>query len=798
MYAGTLAFLTGVLWLMHLPALPHRGWTVLLAALVPAALGPSRWRLPAAAGAGFLWAAFVAGRLLLPGLDPGLEGRDLAVAGCIVGLPRPGTYGTRFRFSVEHARAGVPARLRLSWYERGRRVRAGDCWRLTVRLKRPHGFMNPGGFDYEGWLFRHGIGATGYVRPRPAPVRIGPRWTIDGVRQRLAARIDVALGSDPFAGVVRALALGDRRAITPAQRDILNATGTAHLVAISGLHLGLVAGFAFLAVGTLWRLSGAARWWPAPRAGAVAALAAAGLYALLAGGSLPTRRALIMLAVGLSGILRGRVTRPLRALCAALLAVLVLEPTAVLAPAFWLSFGAVAVILYAAGGGHARRGWRAWTGIQWRVALGLLPVSLVWFQQAGATAPLMNLLAVPWIGLVAVPLILAGTTALAFGLPVGAEALRWGAEAVGLLWPLLRWGAGLPGALWVQAAPPAWTWAPALIGVALLLAPRGVPGRWLGGLYLAPMLVWSPSPPPAGALRLTLLDVGQGLAAVVRTRRHVLVYDTGPRFGPGFDAGQAVLVPYLRSRGIRRVDRLIVSHGDNDHIGGAASLLSRYPAAVVLSSVPQRVRAQARPCRRGQHWNWDGVEFRMLHPGAAGAFHGNDASCVLRVTGRGGAVLLTGDIEAPAERRLAADMGAALRARVLVVPHHGSRSSSTPAFVAAVHPRLALIPVGYRNRFRLPSACVRARYRAAGARVLDTAAEGAVRIELGPRPGAFEVHGHRREAGRFWNPRAVPARPRARFRPPPESSTLRRTLSENDLCVRAARPFSRRGDGRFR
>jgi competence protein ComEC len=331
---------------------------------------------------------------------------------------------------------------------------------------------------------------------------------------------------------------------------------------------------------------------------------------------------------------------------------------------------------------------------------------------------------------------------------------------VALLWPFLEWVAALPGTQWVQAAPAPWTWAPAALGTLLLLAPRGVPGRWLGCLYLAPMLVWTPPAPPPGGLWFTLLDVGQGLAAVVRTHDHVLVYDTGPRFGPDFDTGAAVLVPYLRSQGIRRVDRLIVSHGDNDHIGGTASLLERFPAAAILSSVPARLPPGAQLCRRGRHWRWDGVEFRILHPGRKGAAHGNDASCVLRVTSAAGAVLLTGDIEAPAERILLTDVPGALRARVLVVPHHGSRSSSTPAFLAAVHPELALLPVGYRNRFRFPNPGVTARYRAAGVRMLDTAAEGAVTVRMAPGARDLHVSTQRRSVRRYWHWRAPPVRAR--------------------------------------
>lgn len=775
MYSGTIAFLCGILALTHCAELPAPMWAWLLVPLAPLAIAGGRWRWPATAAAGFLWAACYSASLLHPVLDPALEGRDLRVAGCIEGLPRRGGHATRFILRLPPGARGpggavLPRRLRLGWYQHPPALRAGGCWRLTVRLKRPHGFRNPGGFDYEGWLFRSGVGATGYVRARASAVPDGAHWSLDRARQILAARIDAALGADPYRGILRALAVGDRSAIPRAQRTVLKATGTAHLVAISGLHIGLVAGLALWCVGLLWRYSGAVRLWPAPRAAAVGALVAAFGYALLAGLSLPTRRALIMLTVVLGARLMGRATAPARTLCLALLVVLIWEPTAVLGAGLWLSFAAVAVILYVGAGGSVRRGRLRWLGLQWRITLGLLPLLLIWFQQAGLLAPLANLLAVPWIGFAVVPPTLAGTAALAAGLPWGGDLLGFAAGALKWLWPLLSWAAALPGTQWVQPSPPPWTWVPATLGTLLLLGPRGLPARWLGALYLAPLFAWVPPAPPPGALRLTLLDVGQGLAAVVRTHRHVLVYDTGPRFGPEFDAGAAVLVPYLRSRGIRRIDRLVVSHGDNDHIGGAASLLQQLPVSRILTSVPARLTRGAVRCERGQHWRWDDVEFRILHPAAGSRMRGNDASCVLRIAGSAGAVLLTGDIEAPAERALLSDGARALRARVLVVPHHGSRSSSTPAFVAAVRAQLALLPVGYRNRFRLPSEEVLARYRRAGARLLDTASAGAITIRLLPGERAPQVRTYRGSVRRFWDWRAPDAR--GGFRAATESSTL--------------------------
>ncbi|HQU16816.1 MAG TPA: DNA internalization-related competence protein ComEC/Rec2 [Gammaproteobacteria bacterium] len=757
MYAGTIAFLLGVLALQQRATLPHPSWALLIPFLLPWMLRRGRWRLPATALTGFLWAALYGAWLLYPGLDPALEGRDLALTGCVTGIPERRERSVRFVLR-DLRRAGaagattLPKRIRLSWYHTRQAVHAGDCWQLTVRLKRPHGYRNPGGFDYEGWLFRRGVRATGYVRPDPGNHRSGRHWTLDRMRATLAARIDAALGARPLAGVIRALAVGDRQGISREQWSILSATGTSHLVAISGLHIGLVAGLAFFLVGRLWAWPGSTvRYCAAPRVAALGALAAALVYALLAGLSLPTRRALIMVAVAMGSLWRSRTLAPGRSLCLALLVVLVAEPTAVCSAGFWLSFGAVAVILYGASGRlRGTRSRLAWAGLQLRVGVGLLPLLVIGAFPVGLLAPLANLVAVPWVGFVVVPLTLTGSALLGLSPALGTTLLRWAEQALEGLWPVLTWLAQIPGGHWILASPPAWTWGLAVLGTALLLAPRGWPGRWLGAVYLLPLLSGGVPAPEPGAVRFTLLDVGQGLAVVVRTHRHALVFDTGPRLGPGFDTGAAVVVPYLRSQGVGRVDRLVVSHGDNDHIGGVASLLEQIPVTDILSSVPERIPAAAGRCRRGQHWEWDGVAFEVLHPGAGHRFRGNNASCVLRVSNGAGALLITGDIEAPAERALVNEAARALRAEWMTVPHHGSRTSSTRRFLKAVRPGHALIPVGYRNRFRLPNRAVVARYRAVGIALLDSVREGAITVDLDAHRGSRWA-AYRRQEQHYWH-----------------------------------------------
>ncbi|MDX9767228.1 MAG: DNA internalization-related competence protein ComEC/Rec2, partial [Ectothiorhodospiraceae bacterium] len=523
-----------------------------------------------------------------------------------------------------------------------------------------------------------------------------------------------------------------------------------HLMAISGLHVGLVAGLAGLLALRLWRLSARlCLWLAAPRAAALAGLAAGFVYALLAGFAIPTQRALVMLTVVAAALAWGRIGTPSRTLALALLAVLLLDPLSVLSPGFWLSFAAVAVILYALTGRRAGHP-LAWLRIQVVIAIGLLPLT-VWFFQFGAVvSPLANLIAVPWVGFVVVPSTLLGA-ALAPWMPAVAGLPLWLADAaLDLLWPVLEWLAALPGGQWLPPAPPFVWLLLALAGGALLLAPRGWPARWLGAVLLLPMLTWQPPAPAEGDFRFTLLEVGQGLAAVIETRRHLLVYDTGPRFSDRFDAGEAAIHPYLVHRGRRRVDRLILSHGDDDHAGGAASLLARVPVGEVLGDTGDRDDLPSpRPCKAGEAWRWDGVDFELLHP-PRGWRGDNEASCVLRVAAAGGSLLLTGDIERLAEAAMLRERREALAAEVMLIPHHGALTSSTPAFIDAVRPRLAVVSSGYGNRFGHPRPEILALYRERDIPVLDTAREGAITLRFEVDGLAIEP-GYRHAVRRYWH-----------------------------------------------
>ena len=702
------------------------------------------------------WTGFRAGLILDESLPPALEGEDLIVEGFIDDIPQVTEFGYRFPYRV--TRAGhasepvtVPPRVLLSARFGDRVPRAGEGWRLRVRLVRPHGFLNPGGYDYEAHLFQHRLRARGSVRAWIEPMPEAPaRYAIDRVRESLGETIRSALPDHPQAGIVVALANGHARGITPAQWDVLRATGTLHLVAISGLHISLIAGIAFFLCRRLWALPGrTVLWLPAPMAGAIGALLAATAYAALAGFVIPTQRALIMLTVAMAGILWRREILPSQLLAGALLAVLVYDPLSVMAPGFWLSFAAVAVILFAMHGTE-QSWWRKLGYVQWAIALGLAPLTLWLFQQVSLVGPVANMLAVPVFDLLAVPLVLLGIV-LAIPLPDLATGLfQAAAWLLGMLWPALNVLAQLPVTQWWQHPPPAWAVLSAMVGVAVLLAPRGWPARWVGIFWLLPLFFTRLPVPGNGELWFTLLDVGQGLAAVARTEKHVLVYDTGPRFSASFDTGVSVVVPYLRQAGVRRLDKLIVSHGDNDHAGGMHSVLAAVPVGRVESSLPE-LSAVARPCAAGERWEWDGVRFEYLNPPEGEASRHNNASCVLKITSRHGSVLLPGDIEAKAERRLVTEYGEALKADVLVAPHHGSKTSSTGEFLGRVNPRHVLLPVGYRNRFHHPHPGVMERYRALGAELHDSPASGAIELRLTEEGMAIR---HARESDRrYWHAR---------------------------------------------
>lgn len=726
-------FAAGTCAVLLLPALPPLWWF-----LLPLVCCLVRWPgravlLAALIGAG--WCTWVSHQALEQRLPAARDGTIATFTGTIAGLPEGGDYRTRFAFVTN----GSPHRIRVSWYDNPPELIPGDCWRLTVKLSAPHGSLNPGGFDYEGWLWRNRIGATGYVRDaEPCGAQ---SWTIDRLRLRWSMAIRDALDGMEGAAIVRALTVGDTRGLTDEHWRVLRRTGTAHMISISGLHIGLIAALVFL--GLRWlvpRLPGGARVSALSIAAVGAALAATG-YAALAGFELATQRSLVMTGVVLGAVLLRRRTSSSWLLALAALAVLVLDPFAVMAPGFWLSFVAVAWILFlvAARLGHAR--WRVLLWLQPGLVLGLIPLTLFWFSEASLIAPFANAVLIPACAVV-VPAVLLGALLVLLIPAVGVPVLTLVTMVVGWGWSALEWLAQWEFTYFGLTLPGLFALLCALAGIALLLTPRGVPARWLGILGFIPLLLPAPTPPPGG-FWLTVLDVGQGLSVVVRTSEHALLFDAGPRYRTGFDAGAALVVPFLRARGISRLDRAIISHGDIDHRGGWPAVRKAIGVGVALGWGTDQ------PCHAGQHWRWDGVVFRLIHP-TAGDWSDNNASCVLYISGAGGSALLTGDIEGPAEHSLMSRLPG-LTADVLVVPHHGSDSSSTAGFVQMVDPEYAVVPAGWHNRWGFPDPTVVARYRAVGARVLKTARLGAIRFEFDPQTGLSQPQAWRRKMQRIWH-----------------------------------------------
>ncbi|WP_322401894.1 DNA internalization-related competence protein ComEC/Rec2 [Massilia luteola] len=729
--------------------------------------------------AGFTWAALLAQTTLAPSLAPRDEGRDLHIVGIVETLPYRFDQGVRFDFRVERsldAGVGVPPHVALSWYA-GRHgagravgdVQPGQRWRLTVRLQHPHGNANPGGFDYEAWLLEQGVRATGYVRAGDDNTQLSafvasPSVLVERVRAALRARIQDALAGRTYAGVIVALVIGDQRGIDQADWQVFNRTGIGHLISISGLHITMIAGLAAWAVSALWRRSffTGARLpllLPAQKAAALAGAIVALLYVLLAGFGVPAQRTLYMLSVVALALWMGRLAAVSHVLCAALGVVVLLDPWAVLWPGFWLSFGAVAVILFA---GHGRiapppagpRGALLLAGrTQWAVTAGLVPLTLLLFGQVSVVSPLANAVAIPVVSFVVTPLALAGS--LTPG-PPGDWLLLLAHWVVEMLAWLLRHMAGWPGAVWRAPAPQAWVFALGLGGTLWMLMPRGWPHRWAGAVALLPMLMQLPDHPPAGTFRVTAFDVGQGMALLVETAGHRLLYDTGPAYAPGADGGSRVILPYLRMRGIATLDGIVVSHSDTDHTGGALALLEGVDAGWLASSLPDGhpiVRAARRHvrCVAGQHWEWDGIAFDMLHPTAASyadaRLKTNARSCTLRISNGHRTLLLAGDIEAAQEAALLGRARNRLRADVLLAPHHGSGTSSTLAFLQAVRPEVAIFQVGYRNRYHHPKPEVYERYGTLGVARLRTDEAGALTFDFGTDVG---WRSYRAEHARYW------------------------------------------------
>jgi competence protein ComEC len=758
-------FLCGICACIAIPELPAMAWCMTLAivALFLIFLGSNSFiHIIAIFILGFAFMAYNVNQLLSKELPAALEGQRVRLIGTISSVVED-SQDHKLKIllkvnSLTHASEiwPKPGLVQLTWEHADQPVMSGDKWSIEAKLKRPRAYANPGSFDMEKFAFQQRISAIGYIPARSSNQLVQSNYdqTVNRWRQKILAQIVSALSGCEFVGVVVALVLGEKSLVLPAHWLILQNSGTAHLMAISGMHISLVTSLVFGLLRLMWRF--VPRSWlflPATLLAASGSIFAVSMYATLSGMSISTQRALIMIIVLFSGVLCKRKISASQRYSLALIAVLLWEPFVVLSIGFWLSFLAVGSLLYAySGRWHLSQTttliWR-WLRPQCLIAIALLPCTLLFFAQAPIVAPLINLIAIPWVCLLVLPLSLLGILTLAINNYLGVKILQLAEVLVAYLWPLLKWCSTLAVYLWrTPDKNLIYIICCAMLGAVWIFVPKGIPGRLWGILGFMPLFFARSDLLAYSQANFTLLDVGQGLAAVVRTQNHVLVYDTGAKLNTNFDLGSRVVAPYLQSQGIKQIDILFISHADNDHIGGAKALMSKVPTLELmindLNYLPEYDRTQ---CLAGQNWVWDGVQFNVLHPNENNlSKNRNDNSCVLLVQAGEHKVLLTGDIEAKAEQYLLHTYGSRLQADILVVPHHGSKTSSSWEFLEQVQPKFALVPAGYKNQYGHPKELILARYAELGSQIYNTAVDGAISFHLlageGLDPDCFRKQRH--------------------------------------------------------
>ncbi len=846
--------------LVHrLPVLPgaHVAAALLLGglALLVLAVRADRhpWRLVAVGIAAAGWVVGVAERGMADRLRPEQEGRDFVVVGRVASMPIAADRGSRFAFDIERC---VPAvadcpharRVRLSWQgfapagagrdaddgERSPAPLPGECWHLNVRLKRPHALHNPGAFDAELRALEEGIAAAGYVRASrrgafrnerlDAGFTAGTAFELARTRLRDAMREALADAREDAAGVLVALVVGDQAAIPARWWEIFNKTGIGHLMSISGLHITMLAGLSVLLARRVLRSRPVARSglllrWPAGRIAWLVGVATAFLYAGLAGWGIPAQRTCWMLLVAGVSLASGRSRSTLHVLALAAGVVTVLDPWAPLAAGFWLSFAAVAAITLHGSARRpreavppsarsttrpmARRVQRARAlfaeavRTQWAATLALVPLGALFFSSVSLVGPLANALAIPLVSALITPMAMFASACLPWAPAVGSALLSLAALVTGAMLDLLEPMAAAPLSTAVIARPDGFALALAAAAIALVLWPVPVPARRAAFAGLLPLVAPAADLPAPGSLRVTAFDVGQGMAVLVETPERRLLYDAGPLYGGDSEAGARVILPWLRTRGIDRLDAVVVSHLDSDHSGGLPSLLRNLRIDWIAGSLPVEhpARDAGRPfhdCRRGHAWRWGEVDFEVLHPGAS-AVRGarsptNASSCVLRIVAPAARVLLTGDIEAAQERALVAAYGPdGLRSELMLAPHHGSGTSSSVEFLEAVAPTHAIAQLGFRNRYGHPAQRVEARYRAAGIALLRSDRDGAIVLTYAPgREPRLERS--RIDDRRYWrvrlpdDPAIAPSSPRPS--PTPRRAPAQQRASTGTPSVR--------------
>ena len=803
----------GIMSVSYFPVLPP-ALICLPLLLVTLSLWSHRCLYPVAALAfGLFWGTAHGYYQTATWLDAQYRGINITLQGVVAGLPQQTERGIRFDVLVDGA---VPSdqldrnnnsfsqtvahfkssqlphlnlqKVVLNWYGY-HQVEPGQAWQFEVRLKRPRGSVNPGGFDYQAWLMRHDYDAVGYVRNSELnrQLEVGSminqfRTVVDTLRWRIKHDIEDILKEKPTVGLIVALIIGDKTELEKTDWAVLKATGTIHLMIISGLHIGFIAAMSywFVSLGCRMLLPITYLSWGQPLS-AISAILAAISYAAFAGFSLPTQRAVIMIVIAMVCIASSRKIPLHLGYFYALLLVLMLDPLAAHSAGFWLSFGAVGSLLYAMSNRVAIIKWKSWFQAQWVVFLGLSPLLLYLVHSLAILSPLVNIIAIPIVSLLVVPLAIVGAIFLLFaevfaGMKSLADIFLLSAEYIlSVLWT---------GLCWLEENAIAFLWQPSfaidpvllclvVVGTLWVLAPKGLPAKYLGLFFALPFIFpFDQSETEGiqeGAMEMTVLDVGQGLAVVVETKEHTLIFDTGARYSAKADAGSHTLVPFLSHKGIKSIDKLVISHNDNDHVGGAASLIAERRVAAISAGNPLELAEQLRlgelvsvpsiiPCQQGDQWNWDGVQFEFLNSVALSDAQPNDQSCVLLIDNGTTRVLIPGDIEKRAERALLQMVPEKLRADVLIAPHHGSKTSSTVRFVAAVSPRWVIFSAGYKNQFGHPHSTVLKRYhRMLGNSVenptntiFNTAVDGAIALHFSPDQDMAEIRKARISEQRYW------------------------------------------------
>jgi len=685
-----------------------------------------------------------------------LESKQLVITGRIASIPKHKAHFSSFLFSsaINHQKR----KIRLSWYGWRPPLMAGQCWRLTVKLKRIHGLRNPAGFDYDRWAFSQGISASGYVVAHSRHQKVSCHHTgfsMLYLRNNLANKMQALLVDNPALPFILALTIGDKHLITQKDWRVFQATGTSHLAAISGLHIGFVAALIFFLVKIIWRFfPRLCLLIPAQQGAALMSLLAALLYSALAGFATPTQRALTMLAIGLTALFCKRILAPWHAFMLAILIVLLINPLSILTMSFWLSFSAVGVILYGLTG-------RAFLGskfkqmikMQWVVGIGLVPLSLLFFYKASLVAFIANVIAIPWVSFIVVPSSLLGVVFLYISHHAAYALLTFAACNMQLLWHVLIYFSQSHFALFHIYFSGASSFVAVSLAVLLCLSPKGFPCKYLSIVLLLPLFVPMTFSLPPNQLKLVVFDVGEGLSVLVQKGRYVLLYDTGAHYADQASVATSSVIPYLKKEGITTIDAVMISHFDNDHVGGLNDILKAFKVKHLYTPPSKQYKALAswQRCQKGLHWQWGTATFNTLFPKKhEPSKKRNNLSCVLMVHFGVHAIILPGDIEKSAEHALVAQEGHHLKADVLIVPHHGSATSSSWRFLQAVHPKVAIISSGYRNRFHFPSQKVLARYRLLGAHVYNTASAGMVKLILNATQSRFRVDSYVLTHAHLW------------------------------------------------